>query len=124
MAQTPAKRTTTSTKVKNVEMWEQTSELDEDGNYTVKIYGEEFKLNSDVNGWLLMLASSGSPRHMVQLVHSALVVEPEEGETLGKARRRVEDRFNDVMVKNSPSVEDAIEIIGLMMEAAGNDPEE
>lgn len=122
MAQTPVKRSTTKTKT--VEMWEQTSDVDEDGNYTVKIYGEEFKLSADVNGWLLLLGSSGSPRHMVQLVHAALVVEPEEGEKLTTARRRVEDRFNQVMISHNPSVEDAIEIIGLMMEAAGNDPEE
>lgn len=121
MAQTPAKRTTTKSKPV---LFEQVGEINEDGNYTAKIYGEEFKLSADVNGWLLLLGSSGSPRHMVQLVHASLVVEPEEGEKLSAARRRVEDRFNDVMISNSPTVEEAIEIIGHMMEAAGNDLEE
>lgn len=120
MAQTPAKRTT---KTKPV-LFEQVGDLDEDGNYIAKIYGEEFKLSADVNGWLLMLGSAGSPRHMVQLVHSCLVVEPEEGEKLGAARRRVEERFNKVMIDANPTVEDSIEIIGHMMEASGNDLEE
>lgn len=122
MASTPAKRTTTKTRT--VEMFEQTSELDEDGNYTAKIYGEEFKLSSDVNGWLFFLGTSGSPRHAVQLVQSLLVVEPEEGEKLSAAKRRVEDRFNDVMLTHSQSIEDTVEMIGKMMEAAGNDQEE
>lgn len=128
MAQTPARRSTPATKKtavkKTADLFEQVSELDDDGNYRVKILGEEFVLSSDVNGWLLMLASAGSPRHMVQLVQSILVVEPEEGEKLSAARRRVQDHFDSTLIEAKVSVEDIVELIGEMMDAAGNDDEE
>jgi len=105
-------------------MFEKVTELDSDGNYTANIYGEPFKLSSDIHGWLFFLGTSGSPKHAVQLMHSLLVVEQEDGESLTKARRRTEDRFNDVMIANQQSIEDTIELLSLMMEAAGNDQED
>lgn len=115
-AATPARRRT------EVEMFEMTSEIDDDGNYTAEIYGETFTLSSDVNAWLLIEAGAGEPKAIVSLVHSLLVVEPEDGEDLDAARRRVQKRFTDhIGAQRNFSVERLVEFIADITEAAGND---
>jgi len=124
MAQTPAKRTSTAKKtVPKKVPFEATSDIDEDGNFTAKIFGEEFSLNADVNGWLKMLASSGSPKHLVQLVESMINVDIVEGESALLAREREKARFHDLLSSQDHfGLEDAIEFIGELMEvSAGND---
>ena len=127
MAQTPARRTSTPAKkketAKKVAPFEATSDIDEDGNFTARIFGEEFSLNADVNGWLKMLASSGSPRHLIALVESMINVEIPEGTSALLAREREKARFHDLMSSQEHfGLEDAIEFIGELMEAsAGND---
>jgi hypothetical protein len=127
MAQTPARRTPASTKKaatpKKVAPFEAVTDIDDDGNFTAKIFGEEFSMNADVNGWLKMLASSGSPKHLVALVESMINVEVPEGTSALLAREREKARFHDLMSSQEHfGLEDAIEFIGELMEAsAGND---
>lgn len=106
-------------------MFVKTSDIDEDGNYTADVFGETFKLSSDVNGWLLVLAGSGDLRAVRNLVESQIVVEPVQGLSLEAARRNESARFHDLLTARQHfSVEDAMELVANFTEAAGNDLEE
>lgn len=103
--------------------FEAVTEIDEEGNYEALVFGEKFKLSSDVNGWLLFLAGAGRPRDIINLVESVLVVEVEDGEDIEAARRRIRDRFHG-HVGSLPhfSIEQAIELLNAMTEvSAGNE---
>lgn len=127
MAPTPARRSPTPAKKKaaasKIAPFEAVTDIDEEGNFTAKIFGEEFSLNADVNGWLKMLASSGSPKHLVALVESMINVDVPEGTSALLAQEREKARFHDLMSSQQNfGLEDAIEFIGELMEAsAGND---
>lgn len=108
---------------KSTAPFEVLSEIDEDGNYEVSVFGEKFKLSSDVNGWLLFLAGSGKASEIVRLVESVLVVEPNEGEDVEAARRRIREKFHSTVGAQSGfSIEQAIELVNAMTEvSAGNE---
>lgn len=118
---TVAKKKTTSAP-KKAPMFEKLTEPDDDGNWTARIFGEEFTLSDDVNGWLIMLAGGGDLRAIRDLVDSLLVVEPEEGESLAMAKRRVGERFHKLIgSQRNFSIEDAMTLVNDLQEAAGND---
>lgn len=106
-------------------MFEVVEDIDDDGIYTASIFGERFRLSADVNGWLLTMAAGGDMGALRKMVDASIVVEPKEGERLAVARRRESDRFHDNLSQRDHfSVEDAMELVACLMEAAGNDPEE
>lgn len=121
MATTPAKRKTKKMTDAS-EPFVPLTEPDEDGNYTAEIFGEAFTLNTDANGWLVMMAGSGRLSAMRDLVESLITVVPEEGETEEMARFRERDRFHSVMGRQRGfSIEDAVEFVNKLTEHAGND---
>lgn len=107
-------------KAKEPEMFEVLTEVDADGNVDIKVFGEKFTISTDVNGWLLLLAGSGSSRDVVNLVKSIIVV-PDDGD-VEVARMREMQRFNDVLGKRSKfTVDDAITLVNSLTEvSAGN----
>lgn len=119
---TPA-RVTPKPKAKEPEMIEAVGEIDEDGYVDVLIFGEPFTLDTDVNGWLLLLANSGSARDIVNLVKSIIVVKPVDGETYEVTRMAEERRFNDIVgAQRHFSIEKALEFVnGLTEVSAGNE---
>jgi hypothetical protein len=116
-------RVTPKPKAREVEMFEAVSEINEDGEVDVLIFGEPFTISTDVNGWLLLLAGSGSSRDVVNLVRSILVVSPSNGENIEIARQREEVRFNTLLGgRKNFSVENAVELVNALTEvAAGNE---
>src|SRR5690348_765290 len=107
-------------RAKEPEMFEAVSEIDEDGNIDVKIFGEPFTISTDVNGWLLLLAGSGSSRDVVRLVQSILVVTPANGESIDVARANEERRFNDLLASRRHfTVENCIELVNALTEVSG-----
>lgn len=119
---TPA-RVTPKPKAKEPEMVEAVSEIDEDGYVDVLIFGEPFTLDTDVNGWLLMLANSGSARDIVNLVKSMIVVKPVDGENIEITRMAEERRFNDIVgSQRGFSIEKCMTFINDLTEvSAGNE---
>lgn len=119
---TVAKKKAATPAAKNAPMFEKLTEPDDDGNWTAKIFGEEFTLSDDVNGWLIMLAGGGDLRAIRDLVDSLLVVEPEEGESVAMATRRIGDKFHKLIgSQRNFSIEDAMTLVNDLQEAAGND---
>jgi hypothetical protein len=116
-------RTAPKPRAKEPEMFEVVGEIDDDGHVDVKIFGEPFTIDTDVNGWLLLLAGSGSSRDVVNLVKSVIVVEPSNGEGFEVARRREEDRLNTLLGQRKGfSVDNAIELVNHLTEvSAGNE---
>lgn len=102
--------------------FEAITDIDDDGNYTARIFGEEFTLSAEVNGWLLFLAGSGSSKHVVNLVESLIVI-PEGDGDIEVRRRREADRFHGLLASQKPfKIEDAVELVNAMTEfSAGND---
>lgn len=119
---TPAKRTASKSKTK---IFEQTSEIDDDGNFTALVFGEEFKFSSDVNAYLLLKAVRDNGR-FIDLIESLIVVEPEDGEKLEQARHRESRRFDELMTsQRNFSIEQLAELIADITDAAaGNEDAE
>lgn len=116
-----ATKVATKSKAKAVP-FEAVTDIDSDGNYQARIFGEEFTLSAEVNGWLLFLAGSGSSKHVVSLVESLIVIPDGEGD-IEMRRRREAERFHGLLGSQKHfSVEDAVEIVNAMTEiSAGND---
>lgn len=126
MASTSVAKSKTGTKV-TPESFVEVLETDEAaGEVTVRLFGEEtFKLSTDINGWLQVLAGSGRPRDVVNFVESMIVVEAEEGEKIETARWREGERFNKLVSKQKHfGLEDTFKLINDLTEAAGNDQSE
>lgn len=120
---TPAKRT--ASKSSKTKIFEQTSEIDDDGNFTALVFGEEFKFSSDVNAYLLLKAVRDNGR-FIDLIESLIVVEPEDGEKLEQARHRESRRFDELMTsQRNFSIEQLAELIADITDAAaGNEDAE
>lgn len=118
MAQTPARRTTPARSATKTKAFEQLTEPDDEGNFTALIFGEEFKLSTDVNGWLLLMAS-GDASKFVDLVESLIVVETKGDERIETARLREKRRFNDLLLAQQHfGVEAVAELIADITDAA------
>lgn len=104
-------------------MFEVISDVDEDGYVDVKIFGEKFTIDTDINGWGLMLAGAGGTRNMVKLVHGIIKVTPNNGENIEVARMRERDRFDDLLwAQRDFTIEKAMELVNALTEvSAGNE---
>ena len=113
-------RTKTVAKQKTVP-FEATTDIDEDGNYKALIFGEEFTLSSEVNGWLVFLASSGSSKYVVDLVESLIIV-PDGEASIEVRRMREAERFHTLLGSQKHfKIEDAVELVSAMTAASGNE---
>lgn len=100
---------------------EAVGDIDANGYIKVKIFGEPFTVDTDVNGWLLFLAGAGQSRDVVNLVKSVLVVDEVDGEDIEVTRFKTLSRFTEVVGKQKNfGVEKTVELINEITELAGN----
>lgn len=128
---TPAKRAASPARTRKAKVDPDTdlevlSRDDDEGTFVGRLFGEEdFTFHGQANDWLMFLAAHGELGAIVDLLHSLVLVEPEDDEDIEDARAREMRRFDQLLSKQpNLRTERIMTLYTDLLEAAGNDQSE